>query len=323
MSLPFLHGFSPERWAKVPDIMLEKEQGNTRCHRLRILALFESDFNQAKRIIIGRRVSHHLEDNNMISNMQFGSRPGKQCPSAVLSKVLQHDIVQLSKSTAAYIENDAIGCYDRLVNNIVLLMLRKVGLPDSIALCLGNLWDDTLHLIKTIYGTSEITYGSTPTKPLFGPGQGSTCGPLFWILCFILIVDSIDPALSTALYQDVTNQIQVNPTGVAFIDDSSLGVTSKYIWNPDLSDDDNDQANIQHTPQSLTLLVQHWERLLFSTGGAINLQKSHWYLVTWKWEKGRFKMSSRLSTPAELKLTAGYSSSPVIVLDLYGNMLAN
>jgi hypothetical protein len=177
MSLPFQHGFTSDRWARVTDIMLEKEPGNARCHRLRILALFESDLNQAKRILIGRPVQQHLEDHNIINNMQYGSRAGKQCPSAVLSKVLQHDIICLTKTTAAFIENDAIGCYDRLMNNMVLLALRKYGVPDTVALCLGELWDRTIHLIKTIYGTSEITYTSTPEVPLYGPGQGSTCGP--------------------------------------------------------------------------------------------------------------------------------------------------
>jgi hypothetical protein len=28
-------------------------------------------------------------------------------------------------------------------------------------------------------GTSTITYGSTTDMPLYGPGQGSICGPLF------------------------------------------------------------------------------------------------------------------------------------------------
>jgi hypothetical protein len=78
MSLPFQHGFAPERWTRVTDIMLEKEEGNSRCHRLRIKALFESDFNQAKRVLIGRRLTHHLADTKMISDMQYGSVPGKQ-----------------------------------------------------------------------------------------------------------------------------------------------------------------------------------------------------------------------------------------------------
>jgi len=104
MSFPFVHGFAPDRWKRVTDIMLEKEPGNSRCHRLRILALFESDFNQAKRLVIGRRLMHHLEDFNLLSSMQYGSRPGRQCVSAVLKKVLAHDYARLTVTTASFIE---------------------------------------------------------------------------------------------------------------------------------------------------------------------------------------------------------------------------
>jgi hypothetical protein len=62
MSIPFQVGFAPDRWTRVTDIMLEKDVGTPRCHRLRILALFEGDFNQAKRIVIARRASHHIDD---------------------------------------------------------------------------------------------------------------------------------------------------------------------------------------------------------------------------------------------------------------------
>jgi hypothetical protein len=86
MSFPFVHGFAPDRWKRVTDIILEKERGNSRCHCLRILALFESDFSQAKQIVIGRRLMHHLEDFDMVSPMQDGSRPGRQCISAVLKE---------------------------------------------------------------------------------------------------------------------------------------------------------------------------------------------------------------------------------------------
>jgi hypothetical protein len=122
MSVPFLTGTPPARWQRVVDIMLHKEEGNFRCHRLQIIALFESDLNQAKRILIGRKLSHHLEDTNAIGGMQYGSRPGKQCQSAVLHKLLLHDISYITKTPTAFIENDAIGCYDRLVNGIVLLL---------------------------------------------------------------------------------------------------------------------------------------------------------------------------------------------------------
>jgi hypothetical protein len=109
MNIPFQVGIAPERWTKVTDIMLEKEAGNPRSHRLRILALFECDFNQAKRIIIACKTSHHIEDNKLVPGMQFGSRPGRNCQSVVLQKVISHDIVRLTRQTAAFMENDAIG----------------------------------------------------------------------------------------------------------------------------------------------------------------------------------------------------------------------
>jgi hypothetical protein len=94
MSIPFQVGITPDRWARVTDIMLEKDVGSARCHQLRILVLFESDFNHAKCILIAHKVSHHhLEENNLASDMQFGSCPGKNCHSAVLHKVPSHDIV--------------------------------------------------------------------------------------------------------------------------------------------------------------------------------------------------------------------------------------
>jgi hypothetical protein len=57
------------------------------------------------------------------------------------------------------------------------------------------------------------------------------------------------------------------------VDDSSLSVTSTYQVNPATSTQENIQAEAQHIVHRLKTLAQHWEKLLFSTGGALNLQK--------------------------------------------------
>jgi hypothetical protein len=195
MSIPFQVGIVPDRWRRVTDIMLEKTPGDLRCHCLQIIALFESDLNHAKRILIGRKLSHHLEDNELLTDMQFGSRAGRCCLSAVLKKLLSHEHVRIMKTTAAFIENDAMRCYDRLMNDLLLLVLKKLGVSHTATKCLGELWDTAIHLIKTVYGTSDITYCSTSEKPLYCPGQGSMCGPLFWLLTYWLIVSSLDPTI--------------------------------------------------------------------------------------------------------------------------------
>ena len=141
-----------------------------------------------------------------------------------------------------------------------------MGTPTSVTSRMGKIWDQTVHHIKTIYGTSTKTYSNTPTIPLFGPGQGSTCGPIFWLLCFCLIVDSFDPDLSTAMFTSVTMEVAVRTLGTAFVDDSSLSVTSTYHYDPELSMAQNTAMENNATIQSLTTVAPHWERLLFQQG---------------------------------------------------------
>jgi hypothetical protein len=225
-----------------------------------------------------------------------------------LHKVLAHDISHLSKCTSAYIENDAVGCYDRMVNNLLLLLLRWLGFATSISSCLGALWSRTTHSIKTLHGISSSTYTNSIEHPLFGPGQGSTTGPPFWLVVFFAIVESLDPTIGHSIFTSVSGCIRVNSTGTAFVDDSSLGVTSTYQWDPNLTSVENQNEEIRRVMGRFRKLAQHWERLLFSTGGAINTQKSHSYILTWRWKNGNVSFLNSVASISTLNLTSGYDT---------------
>ncbi len=96
--------------------------------------------------------------------------------------------------------------------------------------------------------------------------------------------------------------------GAAFVDDFSLSVTSTCLPNPALfTAAQNNTEDICHTVTQFTTLGQHWETLHFSTGGAINMQKTFWYLMAWSGKNGQVKLIAASKTPDTLDLTAGYS----------------
>jgi hypothetical protein len=64
---------------------------------------------------------------------------------------------------------------------------------------------------------------------------------------------------------------------------------------------------------SLTSIAQLWERLLFTTGGAINMQKSFWYLIAWVWTNGVPKLVTTKTAPGAMELTSGSSTSSTAV----------
>lgn len=97
-------------------------------------------------------------------------------------------------------------------------------------------------------------------------------------------------------------------TGV-FVDDTSLAATSDYVSDPSLTGDQNQVEEIDQTVQKLDKLAQHWEWLLFSTGGCIYLQKSHCYLMTWLWKNGIPRLATTDQAPGELSLTAENSGT--------------
>ena len=309
MTIPYLAGFSPTRWRETIDVMLLKTPGDRRIHRLRIVALQESDFNQSNRLLIGRPLLHQLEDNKDLPDIQYGSRPSKQCHSAILNKVLTYEIHRYQKKPLAYIENDAAGCYDRIINPLILIFLRILGLSKSLVACLAATWEQSHHRIKTLYGISATGYRNSKECPLFGPGQGSTIGPLLWLLCFLLIFRSLSTTHHGIVLNTANNSNQCQFIGEAFVDDAGLGSNTSPEEEYNLHPTDLSKVLITR----LQHLAQEWERLLFSTGGALNLQKCFWFIMSWQWVNGKARLYTHLTLPGELKMTSGNNPSLITI----------
>jgi hypothetical protein len=86
----------------------------------------------------------------------------------------------------------------------------------------------------------------------------------------------------------------------AFVDDTSVGFTEP-----------TGSATLSNLTDSLAHIAQTWEKLLFYSGGSLNLQKCSWYALHWKWEKGRPTLTTIAPHHKDLTLTTqGQDNAP-------------
>ena len=73
-----------ERWLHVHNTMLEKVVGIDRIDKLRVINIFEADFNLIMGILWSQRLSRNAEKHRAFGDYQWGGRKGKNSIDPVL-----------------------------------------------------------------------------------------------------------------------------------------------------------------------------------------------------------------------------------------------
>ena len=161
---------------------------------------------------------------------QWGSRPGRYALAAVLLKVLSYDIARTTRTTFGSFDNDAASCYDRIIIAMAMLLCRRQGMPSEVCLMAALCLLQANYYIKTKYGVSDASYGSTPAHPIHGPGQGSRMGPVLWLLISCIIFAAMEEICHGASFCDPAQTIDHQRTGDGFVDDvtnvSNMGLAA-------------------------------------------------------------------------------------------------
>ena len=82
-------------------------------------------------------------------------------------------------------------------------------------------------------------------------------------------------------FHSVNSADIIKNNGETFVDDSNLGNTSSLPDDPHQVSTVDQLLHSKSTVKNLQLLAQSWERALFTIGGAINFQKSFWFLFNY------------------------------------------
>jgi hypothetical protein len=282
----FEMGFTYSRWEQSWHCMIKKLK-DPLLPKLRIVQLFEGDFNAGLKFLIGKKMMRYMNDKNLHDPETFGSRSGKTAPEALTNLQLLFDHQRIWRQPISIIFNDAVGCYDRIIPTLCELAMRAKGCPKSIAQCHTLTQKGMIHRIRIATGISEgiikfsldnmeVVVNKTLTciqGRTGGIGQGGGAGPLAWIAVIDVMLAAFRQLNEGAMAMDPLQLYSICYWLVSYVDDNTI-VTS-------FQDNATQHQILQTTRKSLG----SWRRLLQLTGGDIDVAKSKWSIMRWKYCK--------------------------------------
>jgi hypothetical protein len=167
----------------------KKIAGQPRIEKLRIIMLYEADFNFVLKLIWGRRLVRHDEVYNCIGEENKGSRSGPQTSDALLEKLLVYEYARLTRTSLVTVDNDAKLCYDQIIKSLAMIACIAVGLPLLAAVMHNKTHHGMQQSIMTRHGTLR-PYVGTDDDALEGTGQGSGASPAIWLLYSVSLLQA-------------------------------------------------------------------------------------------------------------------------------------
>lgn len=291
LSWPFQYGFTYARWQRTLHAMLMKED-HPYIHRLRIIQLFETDFNAAIRILYCRRLIPHGDKYNLHNPQALGGRKGHVIHDLLEQLQVTAINSKVCRQPTTYCFNDQTGNFDQIRPNLTGIEAQRLGMPNKTTIFFAKTLTGVTHGIRTGHGISEETIDPTPEMGEIG--QGVSNGPACNHVQTCPLIEPFEKLTHGVHMQDPTGEIELYQWVLSWIDDN----TNTASHSP--------EATKEEILQSLRDNCQTWHHLACITGGELSIHKCVAYIVIWIYthDNTRFHMSSVDETPGDVTLPA-------------------
>ena len=166
------HNIILDRWKQTITTLIEKEPGSPFIHRMRAIHIIEAEVRFLAKHHCVNQMMGFAEKSNLITKAQYGGRRKKQSQSAVINKILYHNISRQMLMTSAYMDDDARACYDRIVTSSSGLEGRKWGASHDLSTFTSKFIESHKFAIRTGHSISETHYEYDEDNWIQGSGQG-------------------------------------------------------------------------------------------------------------------------------------------------------
>jgi hypothetical protein len=268
------NGHILERWKTIVNTMIFKDPGNYKIHRLRVIHIYEADFNLLL-AVKWRHLMRSAEERQLINHGLFGGRPGCEAQSLTFLEELKYDISYTSRRTLFNFDNDATSCYDRIILSLASLINRRYGQHRKVVLVHAITLREARFHLRTKLGYSASSYTHHIQYPIYGSGQGSGNSPSIWLFISSTLCDLHEQLAHGATFISPDGHDKIHISIVGFVDDST-GICNDF--QPQSQIDHNElSSRMQHD-------AQLWNDLLWCSGGKLELPKCSYHVLRFKFK---------------------------------------
>ena len=294
-NLPFKLGFSPKSWQIITDVAILKSKGVYDVEKMRTIMLLDTYYNMNNKRL-GRLIMEQSEKHGQIPGEQYGSRNLHCAPDLGLNKTLIFDISRMKRWAIALLPFDASQCYDRMHHVPTSLAIRSTGVPAEPVHSTFATLQEATHHVATAYGVSTQSYGGSQRRaqglqPPQGTGQGSGKAPAAHNIAAAKPVQILRKMGLALQFLAAFTLTAVVLACLQYVDDTDQGVSGP-----------NELTVGEDIPDRAQQAADVWEGCLNATGGAINLAKSCWYLIDYKWSGTAWSYRKIADVKGEVKV---------------------
>jgi hypothetical protein len=210
----------------IVNVLLQKDKGIPKIHRLLVIHLYEWDYNLLL-CVKWRQLLQHVMENKLLNDTCYGTVRRQSATDPVFIKEMEYEIARLTHYPIIHFDNNATACYDRIPCFLANMVSRKYGQLSNMCRLHGVTIQYAKYFLKTKTGISDSHVIHTREEPWFGTGQGSGNSPMYWLL------------ISSTLYD-----VYAQKARQGAIYTTPDGATSKQLYQLGFVDDVNNRTNL-------------------------------------------------------------------------------
>ena len=124
-------------------------------------------------------------------NETGGRKEMSSIETAVIDELIKENH-RITRETLCTHQDDAMGCYDRIIRNHVILNSRKYSIPENVCKVHSIAHDKMKFRNRIGNKVSNITYTSTEELELHGAGQGTGNGYTHWTFISVPMMETVE-----------------------------------------------------------------------------------------------------------------------------------